>query len=428
MMSLTPRPNFVCTLLIGAFLAFPAAAGAQEAWTPPSEELIQRARAILDEVPLIDGHNDLPSQVLDRAGGSLDRLDVSEPQPQLHTDLARLREGGVGGQFWSAYVSVEYMEEGTALRRALREIDMVHRLVDRYDALELALTADDIVRIHDDGRIASLIGVEGGHGMENSLAALRAFYDLGVRYMTLTHWLTLPWVDAAGDTTHVGLTEFGERVIGEMNRLGVFVDLSHVSEATMMDAIRESEAPVIFSHSNARAIMDHPRNVTDKVLRLLPENGGVIMVNFCSCYIPPNRDEWDARLAAFTEELHDRYDDPARIEAELDAWQEENPMPIGTVATVADHIDHIREVAGVDHIGIGSDFDGVGATPVGLEDVSTYPVLLAELLRRGYSEEDVKKIAGLNLLRAMREMEATAERLRDEREPALPEAGEVATE
>lgn len=344
-------------------------------------ELLARAREILRETPVIDGHNDFPSQVLDR-GGSLDLVDLALPQPSLHTDLPRLRAGHVGAQFWSAYVTADSMHRG-ALRQALRQIDVIHRMIERYPELESARTADDIVAIEQRGGIASLIGVEGGHAIEGSLATLRIFYDLGVRYMTLTHSLSTDWADSATDAPrHGGLSPFGEEVVREMNRVGIFVDLSHVSPDAMRDALRVSRAPVIFSHSSARGVTDNPRNVPDDVLQSLARNRGVIMVTFV----------------------------PMFVSAEVNAWTGGNPAPSAYLSDVADHIDHIRDVAGIDHIGIGSDFDGISSVPVGLEDVSTYPALFAELLRRGYSEQDVRKIAGLNLLRAMREMEAAATR------------------
>ena len=413
----------ILAAVLAAALFVPAAAAPARAQRPgaePDPRLLERARALLAEVPLVDGHNDLPSQILERAGGDLAALDIAQPQPRLHTDLPRLRAGRVGAQFWSAYVTVDSIAGGAALRHALREIDMVHRLVARYPELELARTAADIERIHRQGKIASLIGVEGGHAIQGSLAALRLFHALGVRYMTLTHTATTDWADAATDfPRHRGLSEFGEEVVREMNRLGIFVDLSHTSPETMKDALRVSRAPVIFSHSSARALVDHPRNVPDDVLRLLPANGGVVMVTFVPGFTAPGSREWEARRDSVAERLRAELDDPAEIARRLRAWSEANPAPASSIAAIADHIDHIRRVAGIDHVGIGSDFDGISSTPVGLEDVSRFPYLFAELLRRGYSEEDVKKIAGLNLLRAMRRMEEVAAQLQRERPPSL---------
>ncbi|MBI4543953.1 MAG: membrane dipeptidase, partial [Gemmatimonadetes bacterium] len=379
-------------LLVTITLGLPTALPAQQAWQPPDARLLARARALLAQVPLVDGHNDLPSKLLEEARGDPARFDLAARQPRFHTDIPRLREGRVGAQFWAAYVTVDSIPAGAALRHGLREIDMVHRLTRRYPDLELARTAADIERIHRQGRIASLIGVEGGHAIQSSLSALRMFHELGVRYMTLTHWQTTDWADAATDTPeHNGLTEFGEEVVREMNRLGMFVDLSHVSAETMQDALRVSQAPVIFSHSSARAIMGHPRNVPDDVLRLLPQNGGVVMVNFCWCFIPPEAGVWSAQRDSAGEALRRELDDAREIQRRLAAWVEAHPRPRGTVATVADHIDHIRKVAGVDQLGMGSDFDGIDAAPVGLEDVSGFPNLFAELLRRGYTEEELKK-------------------------------------
>lgn len=434
-----------CLSSLMAILLMGAPARAQESWPEPEPELLERARSLLEQVPLIDGHNDLPSVLLDFAEGDLDRADISERQVELPADLPRLREGRVGAQFWSAFVNVSFIPPGNALRQGLREIDMIHRLVNRYPDLVLARTADDIERIHREGEIASLIGVEGGHAIEGALSALRMFHALGVRYMTLAHRRTTDWADSATDyPRHGGLTEFGEAVVREMNWLGMFVDLSHASADTTKDALRVSRAPVIFSHSNARAVNAHPRNVAADVLRLTAENGGVVMVNFIGGYVAPTDEQWrgrsgpeaerlrlamgrsgdepvwSARRDEVAEGLRVNLDDGEEIERRLTAWDRDNPAPQGTVGDVADHIDHIREVAGVDHVGIGSDYFDAGGPSMaaGLEDVTRFPVLFAELLRRGYSDEEVKKIAGLNLLRAMREMERVAEALRRERGPS----------
>lgn len=338
------------------------------------------AASALAATPVIDGHNDFPSKVLAR-GGSLDLVDLAVPQPRLHTDLPRLLDGRVGAQFWSAYVTSDSMESG-ALRHGLRQIDVIHRMVARYPELELARTADEIETVQARGGIASLIGLEGGHAIEGSLAALRLFHSLGVRYITLTHSRSTDWADSGTDAPrHDGLSLFGEEVIREMNRLGIFVDLSHTSPATMRDALRVSEAPVIFSHSSARAVTDHPRNVPDDVLRAVAGNGGVVMVTFVPAFV--------------------------------------NGSGSATLSDVADHIDHVRAVAGIEHVGIGGDFDGISSVPSGLEDVSTYPALFEELARRGYDRDDLRRIAGLNLLRAMREMEAVSDRLRSSRSPSL---------
>jgi membrane dipeptidase len=390
------------------------------AWSAQPDNVAARARALHQQVPLIDGHNDFPWVVREKAQKDLDRRDMTKPQPDGHTDIARLRAGGVGGQFWSVYVP-STMQGQTAVTATLEQIDIVHQMMRRYaDVFELALTADDLERIFRSGKIASLIGMEGGHSIDSSLGALRMFHRLGARYMTLTHSTNVPWADSAGDTRrpgeHGGLTKFGEAVVREMNRLGMLVDLSHVSPDTMEDALRIAAAPVIFSHSAARAITDVPRNVPDGILRLLSKNGGVIMVTFVPGFI--SREVAAATRAQQDEERrleaqHPR--DPEKAKAALAKWQSDHPTPLATLRQVADHIDHIRKVAGIDHIGIGGDFDGIESTIEGLEDVSCYPALTAELLERGYSDADVKKILGLNVLRVMRGAEATAARLQKER-------------
>src|SRR5687768_1017004 len=339
-------------LTSGALLVTLTSGATAQQWTPPSAELVARARRILQAVPIVDGHNDIPSKLLEFAAGDPDRADLTTSQPQFHTDFARMRAGGIGAQFWSAYVENDSIRTGGALRQGLREVDMALRLTRRYPAvLELARTAADIERIERDGRIASLIGLEGGHGIDNSLAALRAYHELGVRYMTLTHNTTLSWADAAMDfPRHNGLTEFGEEVVREMNRVGMFVDLSHVSEETMIDALRASEAPVIFSHSSARALVAHPRNVPDRVLALLPRNGGVVMVTFVPSFIAKGTMEWTARQQAETERLRTELNDDAEINKRLADWLKANPAPVATVADVADHIDHVKRIAGIDNI------------------------------------------------------------------------------
>jgi membrane dipeptidase len=344
---------------------------------------LARARALLREVPLIDGHNDFPWALREHnAGRDLAALDIRMPQPKIHTDIPRLRRGGIGGQFWSVYVPTSF-QGPAATRTTLEQIDVVHRMVRRYpDTFELALTAADVERIFKAGRIASLIGMEGGHCIDGSLAALRMFHSLGARYLTLTHSTNVAWADSGTDAPKLGgLAPFGEEVMREMNRLGMMVDLSHTSPDTMRDAIRISEAPVIFSHSDARALTDNARNVPDDVLRLLPKNGGMVMVTFVPGFLRK-----DAKA---------------------------------TLQDAADHMDHIRKVAGADHVGIGGDFDGIPTVVTGLEDVSTYPALIAELLRRGWPEADVRKAMGLNILRVMRAAEDTAARLQKQRQPSV---------
>jgi membrane dipeptidase len=399
------------------------AATAAGAWQPPAPALVERARRLLREVPLIDGHNDLPWQLRERFHDQLDKLDLRRDAgallPPLHTDIPRLRRGGVGGQFWSVYVPAD-LAGPAAVQAVLEQIDVVHRLAELYpDTFEMAAGAADVVRIHHAGHIASLIGVEGGHSIGNSLAVLRELYRAGARYMTLTHFKNDDWADSATDQPrHNGLTRFGEEVVREMNRLGMLVDLSHVAPRTMQAAIAVSAAPVIFSHSSARALDGHPRNVPDEVLATLPRQGGVVMVSFVTSFTSEavraydaERDGEQARLKT----LHP--EDAERVERELAAWSAAHPAPHATLAQVADHIDHVRQVAGIDHVGLGSDFDGTTMLPDGLGDVGQYPVLLAELLRRGYSDDDVKKVAGANLLRALGEAERIAARLRAARPP-----------
>ncbi|HXH08039.1 MAG TPA: dipeptidase [Vicinamibacterales bacterium] len=396
------------------------AVAATTARTQISDPYLERARRLHREVPLIDGHNDYPWTLRQKAEGDFAKLDIRGPQPGIMTDIPRLRAGGVGGQFWSVYVPSSLAGQ-RAVTATLEQIDIVHRMVRRYpDVFELALTADDVERIFRAGRIASLIGMEGGHSIDSSLGALRMFYRLGARYMTLTHSADTPWA-AAGtySVTPGGLTRFGEEVVREMNWLGMLVDLSHTSPETMEDALRVSEAPVIFSHSSARAVCDVPRNVPDEILRKLPANGGVVMVTFVPGFVAPEAAGYARRMQAERERLQRAHPgDEAAVRAGLEAWRQANPAPKATLAQVADHIDHIRKVAGIDHIGIGSDFDGIDSTPVGLEDVSTFPALTAELLRRGYRDEDVKKILGLNVLRVMRAVEQVAARLQRARPPS----------
>jgi membrane dipeptidase len=402
---------FVCAALTLA--AFPSQQSNDRALT-------DRARALLKQTPLIDGHNDYPWALREKAQRDFARLDIAKPQPSIMTDIPRLRAGGVGGQFWSVYVPVELTGQ-TAVTATLEEIDTVHQMVRRYpDTFELALTADDVERIFKQGRIASLIGMEGGHSIDNSLAALRMFYRLGARYMTLTHAKNTGWADSATDDPKFGgLAPFGEEVVREMNWLGMLVDLSHVSPETMEDAIRVSQAPVIFSHSSARALNDVPRNVPDAVLRLLPKNDGVVMVTFVPGFLSPAVAGWNKLQDAERERLTKQFpSDAAAVTRGVDEWTRSHPAPRATLTDAADHIDHIRKIAGIDHIGLGSDFDGITAVPLGLEDVSTYPSLVAELLRRGYKDEEIGKIVGGNILRVMRQVEKVSKRLQSERGPS----------
>ena len=411
-----PRAIAAIALAIALTCSAPASddASAPQPAARPVVKLTEEARAIHRRALLIDGHNDLPWQLRDRFGGSLARCDISQPQPTLHTDIARLRAGGVGAQFWSVYVPAETDRAGTALRDTLEQIDLVHQIVERYpETFELALSADDITRIHAAGKIASLIGVEGGHSIQGSLGALRQLYALGARYMTLTHGDTLSWADSAtDDPQHGGLAPFGEEVVREMNRLGMLVDISHVSADTMHDALRVSRAPVIASHSSAYGVAPHPRNVPDDVLKLVADNGGVIMVNFFSGFVVPEAARRRAEFGRVRRELKQQYPETADYEAAVRRWEDAHPLTSGTLHTVVDHIDHIVRVAGIEHVGIGSDFDGVSMLPAQLDDVSCYPYITQELLNRGYDEAAIDLVLGGNILRAFREAERVAGELR----------------
>jgi membrane dipeptidase len=381
----------------------------------PYQAHVETAREILRGVPLIDGHNDLPWKFR-RVNYDTSAVDLSvrigeESRLKLITDIPRLREGGVGGQFWAVYVPPE-PGGPIAVQEMLQQIDFVHELVRRYPHdFEFARTAADIERIHQSGRIASLIGLEGGHCINNSLAVLRCAYNLGARYMTLTHVKTTDWADAAGDVPrHHGLTDFGREVIAEMNRLGMLVDLSHVTDEVMRDTLDASKAPVIFSHSSARALCNHERNVPDDILQRLRKNRGIVMVCFLPGFLTDeNAAHFNAAMAEISR-LEALYpSDKPKAEAEMSAWRKANPAPIVTVRNVADHVMHLVKVAGIDHVGIGSDFEGFHGTVQGLEDVSKFPNLIAELLRRGMSREKVEKIAGRNFLRVFKQVEKVAE-------------------
>jgi membrane dipeptidase len=385
--------------------------------TSPDDALLERARALHRQAPLVDGHNDFPWALRKKsAGRDLSVLDLRVRQPSIMTDIPRLRAGGVGGQFWSVYVPASYRGQ-KAVTATLEQIDVVHRMVDRYpDTFALALTAADVERAFKSGRIASLIGMEGGHSIDSSIATLRMMYALGARYMTLTHSRNTPWADSATDTpAYGGLTPFGEAIVHEMNRLGMLVDLSHVSADTMADAIRVSKAPIIFSHSSARALCNHPRNVSDVILRELPKNGGIVMVNFYPGFIAPDAAPVALEKSALERTLQEAHpNDDAAVDAALKEWDKTHPLPRATLSMVADHIEYIRKVAGIDHVGLGGDLDGIDVTPQGLEDVSKYPALTAELLRRQWSDEDVKKLLGLNVLRVMKQAEAVAAAMKSE--------------
>jgi membrane dipeptidase len=380
-----------------------------------------RIDRILKKTPLIDGHNDLPEQLRENYKLSIEGLasgtDQRQPHP-LMTDMARLHAGRLGGQFWSVYIPSEVTGDA-AIRETLEQIDIVERLVKAYpDDLALARTADEIVRIHKSGKVASLIGVEGGHQIGGSMAALRQYYDLGARYMTLTHFKDNEFADSAtDDPKYGGLNDFGRAVVHEMNRLGMLVDLSHVSPDTMRDALEVTKAPVIFSHSDARALSDHPRNVPDDVLTMLPANGGVVMVNFYTGHLSEPYRLWSAEHSAEQARLDSLYvGQPDIREAKMKEWEGAHPAPKAEIGLIADHIEHIVKVAGHDHVGLGGDLDGIGydEAPPGMNSVSGYPLLFAELIRRGWSDKDLGKLAGGNLLRVLRKAEAVAASMKDE--------------
>lgn len=374
----------------------------------------ERANALLAEYPVVDGHNDLAWELRNQVGYELDRRDIARDQSaHLHTDIPRLRDGGVGAQFWSVYVTSQLAGDD-AVSATLEQIDCIRSLVTRYpESLRMALTADDVEAARSDGRIASLMGAEGGHSINSSLATLRAFYALGVRYLTLTHNDNVPWADSATDEPAAnGLTQFGVEVVREMNRLGMIVDLSHVSPDTMRDAIRCSRAPIVFSHSSARAICDHPRNVPDDVLASLPANGGVAMATFVPKFILPAAIEWADNAEQHVRSLGFTDMDSAKAKQAHQQYEHEHPRPVATAATVADHLDHMREIAGIDHIGLGGDFDGIAVTPAGLDDVSAYPNLIGELLTRGWSENDLAKLTWKNAIRLLRDVERVSAELR----------------
>ena len=386
-----------------------------------TEKDLARARKILATTPLIDGHNDLPWAIRESKTAPMDvaAYDLRQ-RTKGHTDLERLKQGMVGAQFWSIYIPGEVKDSGFA-RIQLEQFDIARRFIDMYpDRLQLALSSKDIREAFRHGKIGSLLGMEGGHAIENSLGALRSYYMLGARYMTLTHNVTLDWADAALDSArHNGLTPFGKEVIREMNRLGMLVDLSHVSPGVMSDALDVTEAPVIFSHSDSRALVDVPRNIPDSILKRLPKNGGVAMVTFVPSFTSQAFLDHSKLLTQAELDIRHRLgSDTAAITRESDKWKAANPNPVVTMSQVIDHIEHARQVAGIDHIGIGGDFDGITDVIQGLEDVSKYPNLFAELAHRGWSDEDMKKLAGENVLRVLESAERVAARLQKARQPS----------
>jgi membrane dipeptidase len=390
------------------------------------EGLEGRARALLASSPVLDGHNDLPWAMRLAAGYDFDKVDVAAAQPALHTDIPRLRAGGVGAQFWSVFVPAQ-LQGDHAVAATLEQVDAVHAMVARYgDALALARTADEVERARAAGRIASLLGAEGGHSIDCSLGVLRMLFALGVRYLTLTHNQNVPWADSATDSpAHGGLTRFGEEVVREMNRIGMLVDLSHVAPATMHGALDVGQAPVIFSHSSARALCDVPRNVPDDVLGRLAGNGGVCMVTFVPAFVSPACAAWRAAARERLAAQGIPEDDFAAGRQVLEALEAELPRPRATIAEVADHVEHVREVAGADHVGLGGDYDGVDRQPLGLEDVSGYPRLIAELLDRRWSDAEIAKLASGNALRALRDAESVARELSAARPPSLATIAEL---
>jgi membrane dipeptidase len=415
--------NIDLTVNLRSFLwvfgpALLAAASAPTCAAPPAKQATpeQIARGVLAKTPIIDGHNDTPHQIAELFGRDFSKFDLKALPPEAlsktHTDIPKLHAGFLGGQFWSVYVEAG-LPKHEAVSRTLQQIDVVHEMIARYpETFAYATTAAEVEAAMKKGKIASLIGMEGGHSIGSSLEILRQMYAAGARYMTITHSLTTDWADSATDAPkHDGLSPFGFQVLAEMNRLGMIVDISHVSEPTMHDVLDKTKAPVLFTHSNARAVTPHPRNVPDSVLKRLPQNGGVVMVTFVPGFTSAERRQWEYDKAAIAGKAKLEFTgNPAGEKEAVDAWIAAQPQPKATLAQVADHIDHIRKVAGIDHVGIGGDFGGVDELPVGLENVSTYPALFAELVRRGYSKADLAKIAQGNALRVMRGTEKAAQK------------------
>lgn len=410
------RSRFASIFLCGCLLGTLSLAQGNKSDTPNSEvdlTVSDRAMEIHRRAYVWDGHNDLPWAMREAGDRTFSKIDIRTSQNKLHTDIPRLRQGNVGAQFWSVYVPSKERFQGTAFQSTLEQIAIVKTMMEKYpDVFEFATTADDVVRIRQSGKIASLIGVEGGHSIENSIGLLRQLHAAGAKYMTLTHGDSLDWADAATDNPiSDGLSAFGEEVVRELNRLGMLVDLSHVSPATMIDAIRVSSAPIIFSHSSSKAIADHPRNVPDELLDDVRSNGGVVMVNFFSGFVEPRSAINMQKMFDIRRELEAQFGkDKEAYLRESNRWKAEHPIYPGDAAIVVEHIDHIAKVAGIDHVGIGSDFDGIETLPRGLEDVSKYPVLTELLLRKGYSEQDIHKVMYENILRVVKRCDEMAEK------------------
>jgi membrane dipeptidase len=409
-----------------------ASAAAQTTPAQKTDPYMERALKVLKANPVMDGHNDLPWRIREDTvhPQDVEAYDLRKRTPGM-TDLARIKAGHLGAQFWSIYIPGEaadgiYKAKGAVAstpgysRVQLEQFDIARRVIDKYPELTWALTADAVRANFKTGKVGSLLGLEGGHAIENSLALLRQYYDLGARYMTLTHNVTLDWADAALDAPkHNGLTPFGREVVREMNRLGMLIDLAHVSPGTMSSALDVTEAPVIFSHSGSRALVDHPRNVPDSILARLPKNGGVVMVPFVTSFVSPAVFADDKALEAATAAAKKKYpNDSAAVKSEVAAWRKAHVRPVATVAQVADHIEHVRKIAGVDHVGIGSDLDGITETVVGLEDVSTFPAIFAELARRGWTDADLAKLANGNVLRVLKQAEQVSAKLKQTRKPS----------
>lgn len=404
------KGKLVTVLLFVAILSTPA-----RAQDRPPVKLTEAARKLHAATILVDGHNDLPWAFREMGTPSFDKVDIAQSQPKLHTDIPRLRQGGVKAQFWSVYVPSSTRLRGESLQSTLEQIEFVHTMIKRYpETFALCLNTRDIDKAIAEGKIASMIGMEGGHSIENSIGVLRRLYQQGARYMTLTHSATLDWADSATDEAkHGGLTKFGEEIVLEMNRLGMLVDLSHVSDDTMRDAMRITKAPVIYSHSSARAIGNHPRNVPDDVLPLVKQNKGVILVNFYPGFVVPEAAQRRRIRDEKKEAWEKEFDDQKKVDEAVAKWDLTHPMPRGSIHDVVDHIEHLVKHCGIDHVGIGSDYDGIGTVPVQLEDVSTYPLITQEMLNRGYTAEGIHKVMGQNVLRVFRAAERVAKEMAD---------------